>query len=90
MIYGPTDFFPPVEVEIIQKRTAIPLDENEGKMMKKLFIYFLGIYVRDIRTGKVRAVVGQTYMLKPNEELWKKELPKNVEDLLEKGSEIIS
>jgi len=72
MIYGPTDFFPPVEVEIIQKRTAIPLDENEG------------IYVRDIRTGKVRAVLGQTYMLKPNEELWKKELPKVVEDLLEK------
>jgi len=72
MIYGPTDFVPPVEVEIVQKRTAIPLDENEG------------IYVRDIRTGKVRAVIGQSYMLKPNEELWKKELPKNVEELLSK------
>jgi major vault protein len=72
MIYGPTDFVPPVEVEIIQKRTAIPLDENEG------------IYVRDIRTGRVRAVIGETYMLKPNEELWKKDLPKAVEDLLTK------
>jgi len=72
MLYGPTDFVPPTEVEIVQKRTAIPLDENEG------------IYVRDIRTGKVRAIIGQSYMLKPNEELWKKELPKAVEDLLAK------
>jgi len=72
MLYGPTDFVPPTEVEIVQKRTAIPLDENEG------------IYVRDIRTGKVRAVIGESYMLKPNEELWKKELPKVVEDILAK------
>jgi len=72
MLYGPTDFVPPTEVEIVQKRTAIPLDENEG------------IYVRDIRSGKVRAVIGTSYMLKPNEELWKKELPKPVEDLLAK------
>ena len=33
---------PPVEVEVLMKRQAIPLDENEG------------IYVRDIKTGKVR------------------------------------
>jgi len=72
MLYGPTDFVPPTEVEIVQKRTAIPLDENEG------------IYVRDIRTGKVRAIVGESYMLKPNEELWKKDLPKAVETLLAK------
>jgi len=70
MLYGPSDFVPPVEVEIAQKRTSIPLDENEG------------IYVRDVRTGKVRAVTGEAYMLKPNEELWKKELPKVVEDIL--------
>jgi len=42
------------------RRRAIPLDENEG------------IYVRDIKTGRVRAVTGQTYMLKENEELWSK------------------
>jgi major vault protein len=72
MVYGPTDYVPPVEVEFIEKRTAIPLDENEG------------IYVRDIKTGKVRAVTNETYMLKPNEELWKKELPKVVEDLVAK------
>jgi len=70
MLYGPTDFVPPVEVEIVEKRKSIPLDENEG------------IYVRDIKNGKVRLHTGESYMLKPNEELWKKELSKVVEDLL--------
>lgn len=77
MIYGPIDYVPSVEVEIVERRKSIPLDENEG------------IYVRDIKTGKVRDVTGQTYLLKPNEELWKKDLPKIVEELLakEKASE---
>lgn len=70
MIYGPTDYVPPVEVEILEKRRKIPLDENEG------------IYVRDIKTGKVSSVVGQSYMLSPYEELWEKELPATVEALL--------
>eukprot|EP01089_Gocevia_fonbrunei_P023435 TRINITY_DN98_c0_g1_i1.p1 TRINITY_DN98_c0_g1~~TRINITY_DN98_c0_g1_i1.p1 ORF type:complete len:818 (+),score=286.08 TRINITY_DN98_c0_g1_i1:99-2552(+) len=70
MIYGPCDFIPGVEVEIVEKRVSIALDENEG------------IYVRDITSGKVRAIIGRSYMLKPNEELWSKELPKAVEDLL--------
>jgi hypothetical protein len=41
MIRGPVEYVPPVEVEVLMKRQAIPLDENEG------------IYVRDIKTGKV-------------------------------------
>jgi len=61
-------------VEVLEKRNTIPLDENEG------------IYVRDLRSGQVRAVTGKSYMLTPNEELWKKELPKNIEELLLKGS----
>jgi len=70
MIYGPTEFVPPVEIEIVQKRKAIPLDQNEG------------IYVRNVKTGKVRALMAQTYMLNAEEELWEKELPKEVEELL--------
>eukprot|EP01124_Arcella_intermedia_P015066 TRINITY_DN215_c0_g2_i4.p1 TRINITY_DN215_c0_g2~~TRINITY_DN215_c0_g2_i4.p1 ORF type:complete len:830 (+),score=110.52 TRINITY_DN215_c0_g2_i4:63-2552(+) len=70
MIYGPADYVPPVEVEIVQRRRAIPLDENEG------------IYVRDLKSGKVRAVTGSVYMLSPYEELWEKDLPANVEELL--------
>lgn len=70
MIRGPIEYTPPVEVEVLMKSRAIPLDENEG------------IYVRDIRTGQVRAIIGQTYMLKESEEMWEKVLPPEVEGLL--------
>jgi len=71
MIYGPCDYVPPTQVEIVEKRKSIPLDENEG------------IYVRDIKSGEVKSVLGAlSYLLKPNEELWPKELPKAVEELL--------
>lgn len=70
MIRGPIEYVPPVEVEVVTKRKAIPLDENEG------------IYVRDVKTGKVRAVTGETYMLNQDEELWEKDLPPGVEHLL--------
>eukprot|EP01115_Flamella_aegyptia_P000410 TRINITY_DN1058_c0_g1_i5.p1 TRINITY_DN1058_c0_g1~~TRINITY_DN1058_c0_g1_i5.p1 ORF type:complete len:822 (+),score=493.06 TRINITY_DN1058_c0_g1_i5:83-2548(+) len=72
MVNGPCDYTPPVEVEIVEKRRTIPLDINEG------------IYVRDIKNGKVRAVTGTSYLLKPNEELWSKDLPTVVEELLAK------
>jgi major vault protein len=70
MIRGPAEYVPPVQVEIVAKRVATPLDDNEG------------IYVRNIKTGKVRAVIGQTYMLDQNEELYEKKLPPNIEQLL--------
>lgn len=41
MIRGPLEYVPSVELEVVNKQKAIPLDENEG------------IYVRDIKTGKV-------------------------------------
>jgi len=75
MIYGPCDYVPPVSVEIVEKRRAIPLDKNEG------------VYVRDMKTGRVRAVTGQVYMLSPYEELWEKDLPQIVEELLSKDIE---
>jgi major vault protein len=59
-------------VDILEKRRKIPLDENEG------------IYVRDVKSGKVRAVTGQAYKLKPYEELWEKQVPDVVEELLGK------
>jgi len=70
MVLGPCDYIPPVEVEVVEVRQAIPLDENEG------------VYVRDTKTGKVRSITGQSYMLTPYEELWSKELPSTVEALL--------
>uniref|UniRef100_A0A665XDM0 Major vault protein n=1 Tax=Echeneis naucrates TaxID=173247 RepID=A0A665XDM0_ECHNA len=70
MLRGPIEYVPPATVEVVLRRQAIPLDENEG------------IYVRDIKTGKVRAVIGHTYMLTQDEELWQKELPPKVDALL--------
>ncbi|GFR60178.1 major vault protein [Elysia marginata] len=70
MINGPLEYVPPVEVEVVMRRRAIPLDESEG------------IYIRDIKSGKVRSVTGATYMIKENEELWEKELTETVEELL--------
>lgn len=46
MIHGPCDYVPPVTVEVVERRNAFPLDENEG------------IYVRDLRSGKIFAVTG--------------------------------
>jgi major vault protein len=75
MEYGPQNYLPPVEVEVVRRVQEIPLDSNEG------------IYVRDIRTGAVRAIIGQTYMLQPHEQLYEIELPKAVEDLLPKRAD---
>ena len=73
MIDGPCEYVPPVEVEIVEKRRSIPLDVTEG------------IYVRDIRSGKVRAHIGASYRLLPYEELWEKELSPVTESLLARG-----
>lgn len=70
-IVGPRDYIPPIEVEVVEKRQAIPLDKNEG------------IYVRDIQTGELKLVSGpQAYLLSPYEELWEKDVPPVVEELL--------
>lgn len=42
MLRGPMEYVPPATVEVVLRRQSIPLDQNEG------------IYVRDIKTGKVR------------------------------------
>lgn len=73
MIRGPTEYVPRVEVEVVEKRAAIPLDDNEG------------VYVRNTKTGKVRTVLGKTYMLNENEQLWDKELGAEVEALIAKA-----
>lgn len=71
MIDGPTDYIPPVQVEVMERRKAFPLDKNEG------------LYIRDVKTGDLRLVRGpQAYLLSPYEELWEKELPATVEELL--------
>lgn len=70
LIKGPCEFIKPLELEILEQRKAIPLDENEG------------IYVRDRNNGEIKTVSGQTYLLKEHEELWEKDLSDDVEELL--------
>ena len=74
LISGPCEYVPPVQVEVITKRKAIALDKNEG------------IYVRDLQTGKVSMISGRSYTLKAHEELFEKNLPKEVEELIAAGS----
>jgi major vault protein len=78
MIEGPCDYIPPVQVQVLERRKAIPLDKNEG------------IYIRDMKSGVLKLVSGpQAYLLTPYEELWAKELSPLVEELLDSQSEAI-
>jgi len=70
MIKGPCEFILPLQITLLEKRKAIPLDENEG------------IYVRDIFTGDVKVVSGTTYLLSAGEEFFEKNLHPDVECLL--------
>lgn len=70
MVSGPINYVPEVQVEVLEVRKRIPLDKIEG------------IYVRNYDTGELRAVIGESYMLKANEELAKKDVPEVVAELL--------
>jgi major vault protein len=69
LIKGPIRYIPRVEVNILETRSLIPLDKNEG------------IYIRNNKTGRVYTHRGCTYALKPEEVLWEKVLPENIEKI---------
>ena len=73
LIKGPREYIPPCEVEMLELRKAIPLDENEG------------IYIRNNETGEVFSWKGSTYVLKASESLWEKQLSEEIESLLYKA-----
>ncbi|RHY77946.1 hypothetical protein DYB38_002316 [Aphanomyces astaci] len=52
----------------------------------KWMVYGPCIYVRDTKSGNVRAVTGATYMLQPTEELWAKHMGDEIEELLQMDS----
>lgn len=70
MEYGPVSYYPPKQVSVIRQQQEIALDTTEG------------IYVRNVRSGEIRAVIGKPYMLKPHEQLYEYEIPEIVSDLL--------
>jgi len=51
MVFGPVTFVPRVAEEVLERRSAIPLAENEG------------LYVRNTKSGKVRASSGRAQSL---------------------------
>lgn len=67
MVYGPCEYIPSVEVEVVERRMSRSLSSTDG------------IYVRNNQSGQVRTVSGRQYMLAPQETLWSKELPMEVE-----------
>lgn len=70
IVRGPREFVIPLELKLIKERKAYPLNEHEG------------IYIRNISTGEINVVTGQTYLLSANEVLWEKELNPEVETLI--------
>lgn len=76
MVQGPRVYVPPTQVEVIEFRSRVPLDKNEG------------VYVRDTRTGVIRCEYGKSYMLKAHEEFYVKELTDTEEKLIAKNFNI--
>jgi len=66
---GPGAYIPHVSVQIKERRKSTPLSAGEG------------IYIKDLNTGRVRAHIGSTYLLKAHEELWDKPLSADMEEL---------
>lgn len=69
LFHGQGEYIPPVDVEVLDLRSSIPLANGEG------------IYIKDENTGEVRTHIGSTYMLKAHEELYEKELEAKEEEL---------
>lgn len=70
MIKGPREYIPNINADVKKTQKAIALDQNEG------------VYIRDLVTGEVRAVIGEKILLKDTEEYWEKELDPITEKII--------
>lgn len=71
LIKGPRSYVPPIEATILDRRSRIFLDENEG------------IYVRDIHTGLLKMVSNCSYLLEAHEELYEKIISNELEMMIQ-------
>lgn len=71
LIKGPRSYVPPIEATILDRRSRIFLDENEG------------IYVRDIHTGLLKMVSKCSYLLEAHEELYEKIISSELEMMIQ-------
>lgn len=70
MIKGPREYIPNINVDVKREQKARALDSNEG------------VYIRDLVSGKVKAVIGEKVLLKDTEEFWDKELDPTIERII--------
>ncbi|RNF26904.1 major vault protein-like protein [Trypanosoma conorhini] len=70
LVRGPCSYIPPLEVRVVERRERMLLTGHRG------------VYVRNLRTGRVRAVHGQALLLAEDEVLWEKPLGSLVYRLL--------
>jgi len=75
IIKGPGEYFPNINTKIIEKRNNLVLDQQEG------------VYVQNLDTGEVRAVIGQKFTLEENEVFWAKKLSSELIDLLNRNQD---
>ncbi|ORC89355.1 putative major vault protein [Trypanosoma theileri] len=60
LVHGPCSYIPPLEVRVLERRKRMLLSGDKG------------VYVRNIRTGRITAMHGQALMLSEDEVLWEK------------------
>ncbi|KAH9597772.1 Major vault protein [Trypanosoma melophagium] len=70
LVRGPCSYIPPLEVRVVERRERMLLGGNNG------------VYVRNIRTGRITAMHGQALMLSEDEVLWEKPIDPLVRRLL--------
>ncbi|RNF05301.1 putative major vault protein [Trypanosoma rangeli] len=70
LVRGPCSYIPPLEVRVVERRERMLLTGHSG------------VYVRNVRTGRVRAVHGQALLLAEDEVLWEKPVDALVHRLL--------
>ncbi|KAH8614528.1 Major Vault Protein repeat Shoulder domain [Trypanosoma vivax] len=73
LVHGPAKYVPPLGVSVLERRKRMALSGSEG------------IYVRNVRTGKIKAVHGEAVLLASDEELWEKPINPLVHQLLVTG-----
>ncbi|KAF5218546.1 hypothetical protein C3747_283g12 [Trypanosoma cruzi] len=71
LVSGPCSYIPPLDVCVVERRERLLLTGSQG------------VYVRNVRTGMVRAVHGQAIMLAADEILWEKPISPLVHRLLQ-------
>jgi len=70
LLKGPGEYYPSIDVNVLETRHDLALDASEG------------VYIRDLLTGEVRAVIGENVVLSADEEYWMKPLTDEVSDLV--------